>query len=374
MNLEGLFLIPTSSRGWTCAILLSLTLFSIYYFCMFPELHSFYFGRERGSFALYSSVSNSNACGPLTVRVDSPRQIAPFIKRWVYLTLTNRISEPITLTASLVITPTSGWYMPFLFGSSNIEALSFSPLAPYATAHGQIPLFSSSPDTLTLSLHVIYIQGNQPQECSIEIAQPPNINPRRTLIHSFVEQILLPPWSNWFLVGISFIIPALKEREEKKTSGHFLEIFRTSLMLSLFFIALILLVMSVIWWPEAKEPGGLWNFIFIIMGFIFIFIWGTLLNLLHVVKNKQKLLQVILFPVGLITFESTRFPLLKIFWMICLIAGALEFLRAIPWLMRGVSQFCRAGRFVGQLRAVVLRFWDTLIMRRIKEIKGGTND
>jgi len=356
MNLEGLFLIPTSSRGWTCAILLSLTLFSIYYFCMFPELHSFYFGREPGSFALYSSVSNSNACGPLKVRVDSPRQIAPFIKRWVYLTLTNRISEPITLTASLVITPTSGWYMPFLFESSNIEASSFSPLAPYATAHGQIPLFSSNLDTLTLSLHVIYIQGNQPQECSIEIAQPPNINPRRTLIHSFVEQILLPPWSNWFLVGISFIIPALKEREEKETSGHFLEIFRTSLMLSLFFIALILLVMSVIWWPEAKESGGLWNFIFIIMGFIFIFIWGTLLNLwgtplnlLHVVKNKQKLLQVILFPVGLITFESTRFPLLKIFWMICLIAGALEFLISIPWLIKE-------------------------IMRRIKEIKGGTND
>jgi len=27
-------------------------------------------------------------------------------------------------------------------------------------------------------------------------------------------------------------------------------------------------------------------------------------------------------------------------------------------LSRGVSQFCRAGRFAGQLQAVVLRFWD----------------
>jgi hypothetical protein len=393
MSLGGLP-IPTSLRGWACAIVLLLILFISYYLYVFPILHDFYFGQESGSPTLYSTDSSGPSpdgppkCGPLRMRVDSPRQIAPFSKRWVYLTVSNTISMPIDVTASLVISPSSGWYMPFLFvGSSNIETLSFSPLAPYATAHGQIPLFSSDPISPALSIHIVYIYEDQPQECSIPVAQPPLYNPRRSLVHSFIEQILLPPWSNWFLAALGLIIPALvdsREREEKKPpSGEenppekrppnggehskeqkrstmllgqsLWQIFRTSLGLSLILVAGILLIVSAIWWPNEAKSGGGWNaFIIIVMLFLVtpIFTWRTLdLDLppcaRECMRNKPKWQRVLAIIIIIIIiamaallvcgFYKTRFPLLKPLIGISLAAMALEIPRAIPWLFERIK-------------------------------------
>jgi len=245
--------------------------------------------------------------------------------------------------------------MPFLFRSSNIEALSFSPLYPYATAHERIPLFSSN--AISLSINIVYILGDQIQECSISIAQPPEYNPKRALVHSFIEQLLLPPWSNWILAAIGLIIPPLVESREQKQNRSvspwwqsLCRMFLISLALSLTIVAWTLLMLSAIWWPKKEGSGGMWNTIIntiiIVTGFLMflIFIWRTLdldlpsgvrdrlQNIIARLNQKEKRIIAILVVIAwLLLLWCTHFPLLKALWGIsliaALIAGALEILK-----------------------------------------------
>jgi len=188
-------------------------------------------------------------------------------------------------------------------------------------------------------------------------------------VHSFIEQILLPPWSNWFLAALGLIIPALvdsrEQREKKPPSGeeHSKEqkqstillwqslwrIFRTSLGLSLILVAGILLVISAIWWPVERESGGWWNFVVMITGLlmIFIFIWRTLDLDLPLFGREpeqdkpkwQRVLPIIIIVILLlIGVCCTQFPLLKPLMGISLVAGVLEILRATPWLFKRIKK------------------------------------
>jgi NADH:ubiquinone oxidoreductase subunit 6 (subunit J) len=226
----------------------------------------------------------------------------------------------------------------------------------------------------------VYIYGDQPHECSIPVAQPPLYNPRRSLAHSFIEQILLPPWSNWFLAALGLIIPALVDsrgQEEKKPpSGEenpqekrppnggehskeqkrstvllgqsFWQIFITSLGLSLILVAGILLVVSAIWWPNEAESGGAWNIVIIIfMLFLTILFTRRTLDLdwppygRGWMRNKLRWLiitAIIAFLLVLVIgFFHTRFLLLKPLIGISLAAMALEIPRAIPWLFERIK-------------------------------------
>ncbi len=272
--------IPSSLSGWICAVVLLFFLFVGYYLYLFPALHVFYFEEEAGFPALYSGTKDR--CDPLEIRVDSPRQIAPFGKRWVYITIRNDSASPITVTASLSVTPSlTGWYMPFLFGGSTSDttAVSFSPLQPHATAYGRIPLFS----TEKITEAALYIHIPEGRDCTVTIAQRPIKNPWRYLAHAFSEQLLLPPWSNWILAAIGLLIPALVEPKEWKEPKEPTELslqslgqmFGRSLGLSLAFIAGVLVAMSAIWWPV---ESGWWNIVIIIVSLIVIilFVWRSL--------------------------------------------------------------------------------------------------
>jgi ABC-type uncharacterized transport system permease subunit len=166
-------------------------------------------------------------------------------------------------------------------------------------------------------------------------------------VHSFIEQILLPPWSNWFLAAIGLIIPALVdyEQEEKKKQSWW-QMFHASLALSLTIFALVLLILSIIWQPIEKESGGMWNIVLIIVSFLILFLsWRRLgLDLLAldlpariqdlIAHLKQKFLRtflwrVIMFIIIIVLlwwlFSNTRFPLLMPLRGISLIIVALEF-------------------------------------------------
>lgn len=317
--------IPTSLGSWICGVILLPLLFIGYYLYLFGELQAFYL-EERAGYPAFYSYSKDPGCGPLEIRVDSPRQIAPFGKRWLYVTIRNNSASPITVTTSLSTTPSlTAWNMPFLFGSSTRDttAISFSSLQPYATAYGRIPLFS----TQEITKAALYVHISGIEDCLVTIAQPPQINRCRYLIHALTEQLLLPPWSNGILAAVGLLIPALLEKESTKISLRLIfQLFLRSLGLALAFIAGVLVVASLIWLPLEKEVGGYWNIAIIILGFIIIplFAWGSL-DLDSLVNwFKEKLLRrkwfwlvtvlgivLMLIAILLITFFLTQFPLLK---------------------------------------------------------------
>lgn len=350
--------IPGSLGGWICAVGLLFFLFIGYYGYLFPELHAFYFEERPGYPAFFSGTKGQ--CEPLKIRVDSPRQIAPFGKRWVYITIKNESASPVTVTVSLSVTPPlTGWYMPFLFGNSTSDttAVSFSPLQPYATGYGRIPLFSKE-EIATAVLYII--TGTENINCSVTIDQPPKRDDRRYLIHAFTEQLLLPPWSNWILAAVGLLIPALVEPKEQKESEGLAQfsllslcrMFGLSLGLSLAFIAGVLVAASAIWWPvEEKEAGGVWNIAIIVVSIIVIILFvGRSLNVglprwltnwLEYIRDQLQQKQlgslvvriipliplVVTLILVIVILRLELFPLLKPLRSIFLVIGILELLK-----------------------------------------------
>lgn len=380
--------IPRSLYGWICAIMLLVFLFIGYYLYLFPELDTFYFEKPGGIPTLYSITTGGSQCEPLEIKIHSPRQVASFGKRWVYITLRNTSNSTITVAASLVITPElKGWYMPFLFGGSTSDAaaISFPSLQPYATAYGRIPLFVTG-DITSAILH-ISVSVPEAKDCSIHIEQPPKNDPRRFLVHSFIEQLLLPPWSNWLLAAVGLLVPALVElvlepRNQERTlkiSGKSLaRMIVYSLNISLLFIAIVLLGVSAVWCPTEKEAGGWWNIFIVIVSFVIVIsliIWrspglefGLLRYISRWLQNLKYLqparelwqrakewprqrawlrllinLMIIVLTTGLLLWiiSHTKFPLLKPLYGIFLILGGLEFLRA---LLRAIYSQKSGGR------------------------------
>lgn len=340
--------IPHSLQGWTCALVLLLLLFASYYLYLFPYLHAFYFEERAGCPALYTqSLSEDNSCPSfLRVRIDSPRQIAPFGKRWVYIAIKNDSNSPVSLTASLVITPgLAGWYMPFLFGSSTSDAtsLTFSPINPYATAYGRIPLFSTEAIT-EAGIHIHFDDGGK--NCYVPINQPPGRNPRRFLAHSLTEQLLLPPWSNWLLAAVGLLIAVVIEPSKDQESANkfsvpvFLRMLWLSLTLSLIFIAGLLLIISAIWWPIEREAGGGLNIAAIVVSTAaLIFFMGSVV--LELEKSPRTWLElgipwyiaiiviIVLLVATLILLFLTRFPLLESLSGLFITLVVLEVLRSL---------------------------------------------
>jgi len=224
MNGEWLF--PNTRRGWVAAIILAVMIFFLYYSFIFPHLLQFH---QTVLYAAPIEVE-AKAGGPV-VRIDEPESIAALGIRWVYITIRNRGTEPIRdvrvwpapppKRESSLLGNEDVWILPYLFGSSTVaeRSVGFEEIPAHATLSGRIPLFASQ--RITRVLWISWSDQSGSEHLSSLLDEQGHVhqssweaNSVKSLVHTFVEYIMLPPWSNGFIILSILILCALVDRAE----------------------------------------------------------------------------------------------------------------------------------------------------------------
>jgi hypothetical protein len=213
---------PRTKQGWITAFLLILVLFVTYYWILFSVLEKFY------ETALYTTKSlevepvkcdeqNQKVLQQLELEISSPRYAAPFGARWFFVTIHNKNEQPIEdikLWIELRPKEAERLVLPSIFGNSFFveKSLHLSRLEPNSTTSGRILLYTILDTEMRVWLHI-----NSKCIAKIENNLPTiTIDILKYLSHSFIENILLPPWSNLILCVAVIVICYITEKKEKE--------------------------------------------------------------------------------------------------------------------------------------------------------------
>ncbi len=264
--------IPKTLRGWVISVSVLILIFIAYYGFLFNYLERFYRG-----FLYTKKISEQTSEYPLnlTLRVDAPDYIAPFGQRWLYFTIRNESNRPASdLWIGVEIQPQGeqtleGWCFPFLFRDSLLleRSLHIERLQPHTSVSGRLPLWGSTCVSSSL-LVTVTITDSETAEVRTPVTFPVKVNVYRYLAHSFIEQILLPPWSNGLIVVAVFVICTQRERRFQ-TEEWYLQIlraFRTSLILLLLLGGAVLILPSIPWWRQDIKGALLSGFFLLFLG------------------------------------------------------------------------------------------------------------
>lgn len=234
-------------RAWVAAAIIAVATFVFYYICIFPDVYDFYSGK------LYV---NPKSIGNLRVRAEVPLYVASFGQRWVYFTVENHFSEPLhEVTVWLDVQRPDEiiekWNLPSLYGSSyqKEQYMVFEQIPLSSTVYGRLPLYVAGPISGPLTVTLWVTATNLPGPVSLPVSGEPKIQPPRYLAHSFLEQILLPPWSNRLIVLAVFIICALVDNKVQRMNGlyAFWHLFYVSSFLILLLLGGVLILPSIAW-------------------------------------------------------------------------------------------------------------------------------
>lgn len=261
--------IPKTRTGWIAAGLLVVVAFLAYYLWMFPILLGFYESALHTTEPTIEAWEPENCCeeelealGNVTVRVNSPYHIASFGRRWVYVTLWNQGENPLEDTEFwLELSPEGdpeaieSWALPFLFGGSSLvqRSIHFGQIDPHAAVSGRIPVFATRDVEVTMQMRLgdCIAQALVDEDSHLEVFL--KHNRKRFLAHSLVETILLPPWSNGFLVVAAFIVSCLAEPDEEEITreqiglGLPTSVFINSLQSLMIIWMIVLTLVSIPW-------------------------------------------------------------------------------------------------------------------------------
>lgn len=260
--------IPESRWGWVTVVSLTVVAFALYYLVLFPHLMQFYerdlyIGQSTDPELVSSSCSDEarQALDRLIIRVKSPWHVAPFVRRWISVTIRNDGELPVeNVEWWLDIYPQGRMaainspVLPFLFDESNTlqTSVHFTQIAPYATVTGRAPVFVASSAEGSVG-GPMWIRV---QDCIAKIRVvgdelPLLNNNTRSLAHSLVENLLLPPWSNGLLVAVVFVASYIAEKDaedkENKQQCLGLVVFLNALRYLIATWALVLFLVFIAW-------------------------------------------------------------------------------------------------------------------------------
>jgi hypothetical protein len=354
-------LIPKTIRGWIASISTLILAFVLYYVFLFPYLERFYRG------FLYTervSPERSEIIKGLTMRLDVPNYLASYGQRWLYFTIRNDTDHPISdLWIGLEVQKgekrpyVEGWVFPFLYaGSTSVErSMYIEHLQPGLSFSGRLPLYGSAfgsvPSELTATVIIMATSGitNSGAGEPVALAKFPlsvKINSWRYLAHSFIEQILLPPWSNGVIVVAVFIVCTQLERRlnPKEECYRWLwKAIRSSFML-LLAMGGVLLTLPAIPWGHQDISGFLMALLFFI-SMLYSLKWAIGINLPPLpsfgqhLKNRRLNLQInVKIPLRISTAMPNGYVgvfALTILWIIglWLLKPQLPLLQPLPWMV-----------------------------------------
>jgi hypothetical protein len=219
--------VPRTKQGWIAAVALAFCAFLLYYLLLFRVLQEFYEGAlytaKSGKIVPVNCEEHQEVLQQLKIRVSSPRYTAPFGTRWFFATIYNNSQQPIKdVKLWIELQPSKSeqeqeaelWILPSLFGDSPLveKSLYISQMEPGSTISGRFLLYATSDAKVIVWLHIY-------NNCIAQVnagLPPITINLPKYLAHSFVENILLPPWSNGVIIGIVLLACYIMEGRENE--------------------------------------------------------------------------------------------------------------------------------------------------------------
>jgi hypothetical protein len=213
-----------SPHSWMWAILLVVFLFVLYYLIFFPWLNQVYLAQFWNTLSSCYSFDTEGECtvdnqgqaqGDLSLDFQIPKYVSDFVEREIVINIRNRSGKSRSVT--LVVAPETQEHLNVRIRQDAKEAegvqsgsMTFD-IPAYATASGKIWLKAeectraggrASPGVLGQSVPLrFYLQGH---ELTLQPKPDwPYVVPWKTLLHSFIKVILLPPWSNGLLPALA---------------------------------------------------------------------------------------------------------------------------------------------------------------------------
>lgn len=223
--------LPRTRQGWVASFLVVSTAFIAYYIWVFPNLQSFH------NEALYVSEVVS---GPLEglpqdlqIRIAAPRYIGSFVDRLVYITVWNRGTGPVDDLELWLSSPwtssgrgeewTSKVGIPPAGGLPYESAVRFAHIGPGGIACASLVVYGAREFDANIGLRVgdKVVWLRKPSDVGLNLVKMRFVpSPWRSLSHSFVENILLPPWSNAILAGLGLVLTFLAEGATERAASR----------------------------------------------------------------------------------------------------------------------------------------------------------
>lgn len=208
--------IPKLRASWLSALVLTAVLFHVYYTFLYGLVLQEYTNQFRDVTYL-SSKSEDEGLRDLKITAHIPKYIYSVEPIWVFITVQNtgpqtfldtKIDLNVSLTSSMLLLPSTFSEDKDEPYKTNIE---IKEIGPGSIVFGRIPLIvQSGIDIKSIWIHT-GIKGEHENEKPINPVQSerfpqskpiPTEHPWRALQHSFIQNILLPPWSNGLIFAL----------------------------------------------------------------------------------------------------------------------------------------------------------------------------
>lgn len=207
--------IPKLRSSWVAALILTLIIFLLYYLFAFNYLLNLY----RSQFESIFFEQNQS---DIKVIAFVPKYYNPSELTWAHLNIHNNSNNPIyDLEVYLVAqSDENTLLLPNLYGDNVYSSgNTFTVIEPHSVATARIPFITQGDAAIN---KVILIQKNDYAREELERQSPleyvqPNRSAWKTIQHSFLETILLPPWSNTFILAlVLFSTYLVRNRSEEE--------------------------------------------------------------------------------------------------------------------------------------------------------------
>lgn len=208
--------IPKLRASWVAALIVAIFMFIAYYIFAFQALIQLY--RSQ-----YYEVQFEDKQSNINITAFIPKYYSPSEPIWAYLTVQNNSDMPIyDIEVSLISSsdePTL--LLPKLYNEETFNSVArFNIIESHSTSTARISFITQS-DPLIEKVLLTKINADQNARKELErqksatVVKPSKFG-WRTLQHSFLETILLPPWSNGFILAlVLFSVYIVRRRKEE---------------------------------------------------------------------------------------------------------------------------------------------------------------
>jgi hypothetical protein len=297
---------PKTRHGWLAGLFVAIILYSVYYIPCggYKQLYKYYVDQLSDERAYILTENQDDKCDEfkdLKVSIVYPINYAPYINRTVSLRIIDEISDHKKISISIISSADNYPIQEHIHSSIEIDDLPHNE-----TYRGEINVSYDSSESLNNGIELIV------NECAFRQEYTPvkiKMKPFAGIIHPLTETVLLPPWSNVFILFFSLILCWLVEKraglnkdikkEDPFTKSSMLIIKKVTLFATwlatvviLFFAFLILIAQQEysIWEIEFWVGNNpLWAYLALIDSGVLLFIISNQVNLFN---KKEKVNEV----------------------------------------------------------------------------------
>lgn len=214
--------IPKSRHGWLAAAFLTVVCFLAYYLWLHPLLLTFY---VQQLYPRQNSVESDvpSAIADLQVQVGIPKYLSTSTLRWIFVRIKNTSEvEPRRARLEVAMKPEDTFMIlppRSLEGQFYESAIMFETIEPLATVSGRIPILVNRTNDRKNDDRSVNFQLNGQAVKFTPVIPDLEVNERRALVHSLVENLLLPPWSNGLVPLVVLVACFWVDARDEKVEG-----------------------------------------------------------------------------------------------------------------------------------------------------------